>query len=125
MLSMQQKDSASGLAVEGRRDVLDDLGDDLLDARVGDGGLLLERVDGPAVGEGLEERGGRHFGGGLRVGGLGGGLSLRRMRKETLRYAFEEGHLKIEDEDEMKCEMRSRARQAGYKMFLRPAVGPC
>lgn len=108
MLSMQQQDSASGLAVEGRGDVLNDLGDDLLDARVGDGGLLLERVDGPAVGEGLEERGGRHFVGDLRVGGLGDGLSLslRRMRKQTLRYAFEEGHLKMKMkiEDEMKCD---------------------
>jgi hypothetical protein len=61
MLVLEQDDGAGGLRVEGGRDVLDDLGDDLGDALVGDGGLLLESVDGAAASEGLEEWSSRHL----------------------------------------------------------------
>lgn len=57
VLGVEEEDGAGGLGVEGGGDVLDHLGDDGLEAGVGDGGLLLEGVDGAAGGDGLEEGG--------------------------------------------------------------------
>lgn len=76
VLVLEQEHEAGGLGVERRGDVLDELGDDLLDAVVGDGRGLVEGVDAAAVGDGVEERGGRgHFGGGVVVLGSCGGES--------------------------------------------------
>lgn len=63
-------DDSSALGVEGRGHVQDGVLEDFLDAGVGDGDGLVERVDASSNGEGLEERGG-----GARAGGLDGGLS--------------------------------------------------
>lgn len=56
-----EEDNAGRLGVEGGWDVLDDGGEDLVDALVGDWRLLLESVDGTAVGNGLEKSVGTHF----------------------------------------------------------------
>jgi hypothetical protein len=75
VLSVEEEDGAGGLRVEGGGDVLDDLGDDLAEAGVGDGRLLLEGVDGAAGREGGEVGCGRHFGcggGGGVEAGVGG-----------------------------------------------------
>lgn len=55
MLLLQQDDHARGLGVEGRRDVQQGLGDDLLDLGVRHGTLLAELVDGATALDGLEE----------------------------------------------------------------------
>ena len=60
VLGLQDDDEAGALGVEGAGDVLDGVGDELLDAGVGDGGLVGELVDGTAGFGGVEE--------GLRVG---------------------------------------------------------
>lgn len=76
VLVLEQEHEAGGLGVEGGGDVLDELGEDLLDAGVGDGRGLVEGVDAAAVGDGLEEvGGGSHCGGGCGVlsGCCGGG----------------------------------------------------
>lgn len=76
VLILEQEHEAGGLGVEGGGDVLDDLGEDLLDAGVGNGRSLVEGVDAAAVGDGLEEvGGGSHCGGGRGVlsGCCGGG----------------------------------------------------
>lgn len=66
VLVFQEEDQACGLGVEGGWDVLDEVGDDLLDAGIGDGGVLVEGVDAAAVGGGVEEgHGGGHVGLGL------------------------------------------------------------
>lgn len=54
VLGVEEEDGAGGLRVEGGGGVLDDLGDDFADARVGDGGFLLEGVDGAAGRDGSE-----------------------------------------------------------------------
>ena len=65
VLVLEQENEAGRLGVERGRNVLDDLGDDLLNAGVGDGRVLVEGVDAAAVGNGLEEAGGgSHCGGG-------------------------------------------------------------
>lgn len=71
VLVLEQEHEAGRLRVERRRDVLDELGDDLLDAVVGDGGGLVEGVDAAAVGNGLEEVGVGSHCGGLPVGSRG------------------------------------------------------
>lgn len=58
VLVLEQEHEAGGLGVERGGDVLDELGEDLLDAGVGDGRGLVEGVDAAAVGDGLEEVGG-------------------------------------------------------------------
>ena len=58
VLVLEQEHEAGGLGVEGGGDVLDELGDDLLNAGVRDGRVLVEGVDAAAVGDGLEEVGG-------------------------------------------------------------------
>ena len=66
VLVLEKEDETGRLGVEGGRDVPDKLGDDLLNAVVGDGRGLVEGVDAAAVGDGLEERGGRgHCGNGV------------------------------------------------------------
>lgn len=61
MLGVEQHDEARGLGVERRRDVEHGLLDESCDLLVGDGGLLVELVDGAAVLDGLEEGlGGSH-----------------------------------------------------------------
>ena len=78
VLVLEQENEASGLRVEGGRNVLDELGDDLLNAGVGDGGVLVEGVDAAAVGNGLEEAGsGSHCGGGVVSSGCCGGECSR------------------------------------------------
>lgn len=61
VLGTSEEDDAGGLSVEGGWDVLDDSGEDLLDALVGDWGGLGESVDRAAVGNGGEESVGTHF----------------------------------------------------------------
>lgn len=58
VLVLEQEHEAGGLGVERGGHVLDELGEDLLDAGVGDGRGLVEGVDAAAVGDGLEEVGG-------------------------------------------------------------------
>lgn len=70
VLGAGDEDHAGRLCVEGRWDVLDDRGEDLLDALVRNWRLLLERVDRAAVGNGLEESVGTHFGSCVACGGL-------------------------------------------------------
>ena len=78
VLVLEQEHEASGLGVEGGGDVLDELGDNLLNAGVGDGGVLVEGVDAAAVGNGLEEAGsGSHCGGGVVSSGCCGGECSR------------------------------------------------
>lgn len=67
VLVLQQEHETGRLGVEGRRDVLDELGDDLLNAVVRDGRGLVEGVDAAAVGDSLEEVGG---GGHCGIGGV-------------------------------------------------------
>ena len=55
VLVFEQEDETGGLGVEGGGDVFDELGDDFLDAVVGDGGGFGEGVDAAAVGDGVEE----------------------------------------------------------------------
>lgn len=55
VLVLQEEDQACGLGVEGGGDVLDEVGDDLLDAGVGDRGVLVEGVDAAAVSGGVEK----------------------------------------------------------------------
>lgn len=63
VLVLEEEDQAGGLGVEGRGGVLDDVGDDLLDAGVGDRRGLVEGVDAATVGGSVEERhGGGHLG---------------------------------------------------------------
>lgn len=57
VLVLEQEHEAGRLGVEGGGDVLDELGDDLLNAVVGDGRGLVEGVDAAAVGDSLEEAG--------------------------------------------------------------------
>ena len=71
VLVLEQEHEAGGLGVERRGDVLDELGEDLLDAGVGDGRGLVEGVDAAAVGDGLEEVGGGSHG--VLLGCCGGG----------------------------------------------------
>ena len=61
MLGTSEKDNAGRLGVERGWDVLDDRGEDLLDALVGDWRGLGESVDGAAVGNSREESVGTHF----------------------------------------------------------------
>jgi hypothetical protein len=68
VLVFEQEDEAGGLGVEGGGDVFDELGDDFLDAVVGDWGGFGEGVDAAAVGDGVEEvHVGGHWCGGLLV----------------------------------------------------------
>ncbi len=61
VLGAGEEDNADSLGVEGGWDVLDDLSEYLLDARIRDWRLLLEGVDGSFGGKSLEESGGwRH-----------------------------------------------------------------
>jgi len=55
VLRVEQDHETGGLRVEGRRDVLDGLCDELLDAVVADGQFVGEGVDGAAVAHGFEE----------------------------------------------------------------------
>ena len=72
VLVLEKEDETGRLRVEGGGDVLDELGDDLLDTVVGDGRGLVEGVDAAAVGVGLEERGGGGHCGSLVVLLVGG-----------------------------------------------------
>ena len=79
VLVLEKEDEAGGLGVEGGGDVLDELGDDLLNAGVGDGRVLVEGVDAAAVGDGLEEAGGGSHCGGVGVlSDCGGGGECSR-----------------------------------------------
>lgn len=55
VLLLEQQDDARRLRVEGAGHVLDGLGDELLDARIADGALGLERVVRAAVLDRLDE----------------------------------------------------------------------
>lgn len=73
MLLLQEDDDAGTLAVVGGGDGKDDVIDNLLDALVGDGGGVVELVDGAAVLDGIEERlGGGHCAGDAEVAGISG-----------------------------------------------------
>lgn len=56
VLLVQEDNKACGLRVERRRNVLDGLGDELLDTLIGDGDLVGQGVDGAAVAHSIEER---------------------------------------------------------------------
>lgn len=60
VLVLEENDCARGLHVESAGNVLDGLGDDLLNARVGDGGGVRDAVDGAAGNERVEEGVGSH-----------------------------------------------------------------
>lgn len=60
VLVLEENDCARGLHVESTGNVLDGLGDDLLNARVGDGGGVGDGVDGAAGNESGEEGVGSH-----------------------------------------------------------------
>ena len=55
VLFLEHDDDAGGLGVEGAGDVLDGVGDELLEAGVGDGRLVGQLVEGAAVFGGVEE----------------------------------------------------------------------
>jgi hypothetical protein len=79
VLVLEQEHETSGLGVERGGDVLDELRDDLLDAGVGDGRVLVEGVDAAAVGDGLEEVGGGSHG--VLLSGSGGGGECARCEE--------------------------------------------
>ena len=60
MLFLHQEDDSCTLAVEGRRDMKESLGDDILDFLIGDGRFFLELIIGTSCLNGLEECFGRH-----------------------------------------------------------------
>lgn len=60
VLVLEENDCARGLHVESTGNVLDGLGDDLLNARVGDGGGVRDAIDGAAGNERVEEGVGGH-----------------------------------------------------------------
>jgi hypothetical protein len=63
VLFIEENHETGRLRVEGRGNVLDGLGDNLLDTVVGDGEFIGEGVDGAAVARGVEEaHAGGHFG---------------------------------------------------------------
>lgn len=78
VLLFDQHDETSRLRVEARRHILNGLCGNLLDPVVGDGGLLGELVDGPAVLDGLAE--GELAG----HGGCGGGAAVLFRRGEWM-----------------------------------------
>ena len=81
VLVLEEENEAGGLRVERGRNVLDELGDDFLNAGVGDGRVLVQSVDAAAVGDGLEEAGGgSHCAGGVVLSGYGGECSRREGR---------------------------------------------
>lgn len=55
VLLIKKNDKTRGLRVERRGNMLDGLGDKLLDAGIADGDLVRERVDGASEAGGLEE----------------------------------------------------------------------
>lgn len=55
VLVLQKEDQTGGLGVEGGGNIPDEVGDDLLNAVVGDGRGLVEGVDAAAVGQSVEE----------------------------------------------------------------------
>lgn len=57
VFGVQEDDEAGGLGVEGAGDVEDGFCDELLDAGVGDGDFLCERVEGATGFDGAEEGG--------------------------------------------------------------------
>lgn len=62
VLAVGEEDDTGGLGVEGGWDLLDDLGEDLVDAGIRYWGLLLESIDGAASRNGIEESvRGSHF----------------------------------------------------------------
>lgn len=63
VLVLQKENQTGGLRVERGGDIPDEVGDDLLNAVVGDGRGLVESVDAAAVGQSVEE---------VEVGGHGG-----------------------------------------------------
>lgn len=63
MVVLEENNEASALAVEAGRNVEDDLLCDFNDGLVGDGRLVVERIDGTSVCDNVEE--------GLRFGHLG------------------------------------------------------
>jgi len=78
VLVLEQEHEAGGLGVERGRNVLDELGDDLLNAGIRDGRVLVEGVDAAAVGDGLEEVGGGSHG---VLSGCGGGGECARCEE--------------------------------------------
>lgn len=84
---VEQDDDAGALRVEGRRDVLDGFGRELVDARVGDWDLGGELVAGAAVAHRVEEGHllGHGWCGGSEVAGweVGSGRGRRRRGEES------------------------------------------
>ena len=77
VLLLEHDDEAGGLRVEGAGDVLDGVGDELLDAAVRDGGFVGQLVVGAAGLDGLEQvLGVRHCGCGYSTRGMVGCLLL-------------------------------------------------
>ncbi len=62
VLLLDQQNDPGGLAVKGRRNMKNDLLDDLLDLLIGDGGFVLEGVDAATALDNVEELLGCHFG---------------------------------------------------------------